>query len=37
VGVRLASGLDPTRLRRSFAVFVVLVGLFLLAKNALAA
>jgi hypothetical protein len=28
---------DPTRLRRWFAVFVVLVGLFLLAKNALAA
>ena len=34
-GVRLASSLDPTRLRRAFAVFVILVGLFLLAKNAL--
>jgi uncharacterized membrane protein YfcA len=33
-GVRLASSLDPARLRRAFAVFVVLVGLFLLAKNA---
>ena len=33
-GVRVASGLDPARLRRAFAVFVVLVGLFLLAKNA---
>jgi uncharacterized protein len=37
VGVRLASSLDPTRLRRAFAVFVILVGLFLLAKNALPA
>jgi uncharacterized membrane protein YfcA len=36
-GVRLASRLDPARLRRAFAVFVVLVGLFLLAKNALPA
>ena len=36
-GVRLASSLDPARLRRAFAVFVVLVGLFLLAKNALPA
>jgi hypothetical protein len=32
-GVRLASGLDPARLRRAFAVFVILVGLFLLARN----
>lgn len=37
VGVPLASRLEPARLRRAFAVFVVLVGLFLLAKNALAA
>ena len=36
-GVRLASSLDPARLRRAFAVFVVLVGLFLLARNALPA
>jgi len=36
-GVRMASSLEPARLRRAFAVFVVLVGLFLLAKNALAA
>jgi uncharacterized protein len=36
-GVRLASSLDPARLRRAFAAFVILVGLFLLAKNALAA
>jgi hypothetical protein len=36
-GVRLAASLDPARLRRAFAVFVVLVGLVLLAKNALAA
>ncbi|HEX9186463.1 MAG TPA: sulfite exporter TauE/SafE family protein [Vicinamibacteria bacterium] len=35
-GVRLAASLEPERLRRAFAVFVVLVGLFLLAKNALA-
>jgi uncharacterized membrane protein YfcA len=35
VGVRLAGALDPSRLRRAFAVFVALVGLFLLAKNAL--
>ena len=33
-GVRLASSLDPHRLRRAFAVFVILVGLFLLGKNA---
>ena len=33
-GVRLASSLDPARLRRVFAVFVVLVGFFLLARNA---
>ena len=32
--VRLASSLDPLRLRRAFAVFVILVGLFLLGKNA---
>ncbi len=36
-GVRLAGGLDPARLRRAFAAFVILVGLFLLAKNALPA
>jgi uncharacterized protein len=36
-GVRLASSLDAARLRRAFAVFVILVGLFLLAKNALPA
>jgi uncharacterized protein len=33
-GVRLASGLDPARLRRAFAAFVVLVGLLLVAGNA---
>jgi uncharacterized membrane protein YfcA len=33
VGVRVASGLGPVRLRRAFAVFVILVGLFLLVKN----
>ena len=33
-GVRLAGGLDPARLRRAFALFVVLVGLLLLARNA---
>jgi len=32
-GVRMASSLNPARLRRAFAVFVVLVGLFLLARN----
>jgi uncharacterized protein len=36
-GVRLAGGLDPARLRRAFAAFVILVGLLLLAKNALPA
>lgn len=36
-GVRLASGLEPARLRRAFALFVIAVGLVLLAKNALAA
>jgi len=36
-GVRMASSLDPLRLRRAFAVFVLLVGLFLLARNALPA
>ena len=36
-GVRVAGTLDPLRLRRAFAVFVVLVGLSLLAKNALPA
>ena len=36
-GVRLAGSLDPGRLRRAFAVFVILVGLFLLARNALPA
>jgi uncharacterized protein len=34
-GVRLAGTLDPARLRRAFAAFVILVGLFLLSKNAL--
>jgi len=33
VGVRLAAGLDAGRLRRAFAFFVVLVGVFLLARN----
>jgi uncharacterized membrane protein YfcA len=33
-GVRVASGLDPLRLRRAFAVFVMLIGLVLLARNA---
>jgi uncharacterized protein len=36
-GVRLAGSLDPARLRRAFALFVILVGLFLLARNALPA
>jgi uncharacterized protein len=36
-GVRAASGLEPARLRRAFAAFVILVGLFLLARNALPA
>jgi uncharacterized protein len=36
-GVGVAGTLDPLRLRRAFAAFVVLVGLFLLAKNALPA
>jgi len=35
-GVRLTSSLDSARLRRTFAVVVILVGLFLLARNALA-
>jgi len=35
-GVRLSSRLDPLRLRLGFAVFVIAVGLALLAKNALA-
>jgi len=34
-GVPVAGRLDPVRLRRAFAAFVILVGLFLLAKNAL--
>lgn len=34
-GVHVAGALDPLRLRRAFAVFVVLVGLLLLAKNVL--
>lgn len=33
-GVRLGGRLDPARLRRGFAASVILVGLFLLAKNA---
>jgi uncharacterized membrane protein YfcA len=36
-GVGMASSLDPLRLRRAFAVFVILVGLFLLARNTLPA
>jgi len=36
-GVGMVSSLDPARLRRAFAVFVILVGLFLLARNALPA
>jgi uncharacterized membrane protein YfcA len=36
-GVGMASSLDPLRLRRTFAVFVILVGLFLLARNTLPA
>lgn len=36
-GVRMGSSLDPLRLRRAFALFVILVGLLLLAGNALAA
>lgn len=36
-GVRVGAGLDPGRLRRAFALFVVLVGLALLARNALPA
>ena len=35
VGVRLAGALDASRLRRAFALFVVVVGLALLAQNAL--
>ena len=35
--VRRASDLDPARLRRAFAAFVILVGLVLLARNALPA
>lgn len=34
-GVRLATALDPGRLRRAFAVFVIAVGLVLLAGNTL--
>ena len=37
LGVRLAGRLDPARLRRAFAAFVMLVGLLLLARNALPA
>jgi hypothetical protein len=33
-GVRVAASLDPLRLRRGFALFVILVGLLLLARNA---
>jgi uncharacterized membrane protein YfcA len=35
VGVRLGAGLDPARLRRFFAVFVLLVGVALLVRNVL--
>lgn len=34
-GVRLATALDPGRLRRAFAAFVIVVGFVLLAGNAL--
>ncbi len=34
-GVRLSSRLEPARLRRGFALFVIAVGLALVAKNAL--
>jgi uncharacterized membrane protein YfcA len=33
LGVRIAGALDPRRLRRAFAAFVILVGLALVAKN----
>jgi uncharacterized membrane protein YfcA len=35
LGVRLAGALDPGRLRRAFAAFVILVGFALVAKNLL--
>jgi uncharacterized membrane protein YfcA len=35
VGVRVSAGLDPGHLRGAFALFVLLVGLALLARNAL--
>jgi hypothetical protein len=35
-GVRLASGLDPARLRKGFALFVLAVGALVLARSALA-
>lgn len=35
-GARLASEIDAARLRRGFALFVLLVGVFLVARNALA-
>lgn len=36
-GGRLAAALDPARLRRAFAVFVILVGLLLVARNVIPA
>ena len=36
-GVRAGASVEPARLRRAFAVFVLLVGVFLLVKNAIAA
>jgi uncharacterized membrane protein YfcA len=35
-GVRLASGLDPARLRKGFALFVLAIGALVLARSALA-
>jgi uncharacterized membrane protein YfcA len=34
LGVRLSGRFEPVRLRRAFAVFVILIGLALLAANA---
>jgi uncharacterized membrane protein YfcA len=35
-GARLSAGLDPLRVRQGFAGFLLLLGLALLAKNAIA-
>jgi hypothetical protein len=35
-GVRLAAGLEPARLRRGFAIFVLAIGALVLARSALA-